>query len=147
MAEMNIIEIPVADVVPYENNPRRNAKGVDAVAASVREFGFLNPIVVDENNVVICGHTRLLAAIKLGLDKIPAVVVDGLTEAQKRAYRLADNRVSETATWDLEKLREELASIKSMFDMTEFGFAAEHEALVRELSEKRHRCPRCGHEW
>lgn len=101
---MNIIEMNISDITPYANNPRNNAKAVDAVAASIREFGFKQPIVIDKNNVIVCGHTRLLAAKKLKYKKVPCVIADDLTEEQLKAYRLADNRTAELAEWDGEML-------------------------------------------
>ena len=82
---------PITTIRPYDRNPRRNDQAVDAVAASIREFGFRQPIVVDEEGVIIVGHTRYKAALKLGLDKVPVHVATGLTPAQIKAYRLADN--------------------------------------------------------
>ena len=87
-------------VRPYENNPRVNDDAVDAVAASIREFGFAQPIVVDSDSVIIVGHTRLKAAQKLGLERVPVVVASHLTPDQVRAYRIADNRTNELAEWD-----------------------------------------------
>ncbi len=118
---MNIIEMNIADITPYENNPRNNANAVDAVAASIKEFGFKQPIVIDSNNVIVCGHTRLLAAKKLKYKKVPCVIADDLTEEQLKAYRLADNRTAELAEWDGEMLSIELESIGTI-DMEQFGF-------------------------
>ena len=138
----------IDDICPYENNPRRNDKAVDAVANSIRDFGFKNPIIVDKNNVIISGHTRRLAAIKLGLKEVPVIVGDDLTDEQVRAFRLADNRVAELAVWDEDLLREEMAKAIDM-DLTDYGFDPEKiEKIVREdIGLKTHRCPRCGCEW
>jgi ParB-like chromosome segregation protein Spo0J len=108
-------------VKPYENNPRKNDKAVDAVAASIKEFGFKQPIVVDKDMVIIVGHTRLKAARKLGMKEVPVLVADDLTPEQVKAYRLADNKTAELADWDISKLGEELNGIFDI-DMSSFGF-------------------------
>ncbi len=118
---MQIIEMKLADLVPYENNPRRNEQAVDAVANSIREFGFKVPIIVDRQNVIVAGHTRARAAEQLGLKKVPVVIADDLTEEQIKAFRLADNKTAELATWDFAKLEEELQNISDI-DMGDFGF-------------------------
>lgn len=118
---MNIIDKKIDDLTPYENNPRKNDGAVSKVAASIREFGFKVPIVIDRNNVIVCGHTRYKAAADLGMTSVPCIVADDLTDDQIKAFRLADNKVSEFAEWDFDKLIEELSDI-SDFDMSEFGF-------------------------
>ena len=123
---MNIKEYPVKDLIPYENNPRNNREAVDYVANSIKEFGFKVPIVIDKNNVIVAGHTRLLAAEKLGLKTVPCIVADDLTEEQIKAFRLADNKTGEFATWDFEKLDFELNEL-SDFDMEQFGFTFEDD--------------------
>lgn len=120
MKEMNIEYLSLGEIKPYENNPRNNDEAVDYVANSIKEFGFKVPIIIDENNVIVAGHTRLKAAEKLGLEKAPCIRADDLSEKQIKAFRLADNKVSEIATWDLDKLNVELGDIE--FDMGEFGF-------------------------
>lgn len=117
-----IQEWPIENVRPYENNPRKiPQKAVDAVAASIKEFGFKQPIVVDKAGVIIVGHTRLKAAEKLGLAKVPVIVASDLTDEQARAYRLADNRTGEIAMWDRPILDDELRRILDI-DMMDFGF-------------------------
>lgn len=123
---MNIHEIAVGELTPYENNPRNNEKAVDAVAASIKEFGFKQPIVIDANNVIVCGHTRLLAAKKLGIAKVPCVIADDLTEEQIRAYRLADNKVAELAGWNDQLLAFEMSAIQEI-DMSAFGFEIQQD--------------------
>lgn len=123
---MDVIEKKLKDIKPYEKNPRKNDSAVDAVASSISQFGFKNPIVIDGNNVIICGHTRYKAAKKLGLDKVPCVVADDLTDEQIKAYRLADNKVAELAEWDIDLLGEELDGIFDI-DMSDFGFDLEEE--------------------
>lgn len=115
-----IIYMSIDELIPYENNPRKNTKAVDKVAKSIEEFGFKVPIVVDENKVIVAGHTRLLASKQLGLDVVPVIVADGLTDDQVRAFRLADNKVSEFSKWDEDKLRAELEQLE--IDMAQFGF-------------------------
>lgn len=117
---------PLAKIKPYEKNPRRNDEAVAGVAESIKQFGFPQPIVVDPKGVIVAGHTRYKAAQQLGLDKVPVHVATGLTPAQLRAYRLADNRTGEVATWDKELLAAELASIdEEGLDLALLGFAAE----------------------
>ena len=118
---MNIVDKNVDEIIPYINNPRNNDEAVDNVAASIKEFGFKVPIILDKDNVIVTGHTRLKAAKKLGLTTVPCIYADDLTEQQIKAFRLADNKVSEFATWDLEKLDIELAGITEL-EMMEFGF-------------------------
>ncbi len=110
----------IDSLIPYVNNPRKNDQAVDAVASSIINFGFKNPIVVDANNEIINGHTRLKAAKKLGLKEVPVIVADDLTEDQVRAFRLADNKVAELADWDEDMLSAELSFID--MDMESFGF-------------------------
>lgn len=110
----------INDLIPYENNPRINDNAVDAVANSINEFGFKVPIIIDKNNVIVAGHTRLKAAQKLGIEDVPVIVADDLTDEQIKAFRIADNKVAEIAEWDFEKLEEELKNIE--MGMSGFGF-------------------------
>lgn len=120
---MTIKEIKTADLMPYENNPRNNDAAVDAVANSIKQFGFKVPIVIDKDNVIVAGHTRLKAAEKLGLDKVPCIIADDLTEEQIKAFRLADNKTAELAEWDFEKLESELQELADLdVEMAQFGF-------------------------
>lgn len=116
-----IIYKNVSELVPYENNPRNNDDAVDYVANSIKNFHFQVPIVIDKNNVVIAGHTRLKACHKLGIKEVPCIVADDLTPQQVKAFRLADNKTSELAEWDIDKLDIELGEIPDI-DMGEFGF-------------------------
>ena len=118
---MEIIYKNVDDLIPYVKNPRKNSKAVSYVANSIKEFGFKVPIVIDSNNVVVCGHTRLMASRQLGIKNVPCIVADDLTDEQIKAFRLADNKVSEKAEWDFELLNEEMDDIFS-FNMEDFGF-------------------------
>ena len=115
---------PIDDVHPYPNNPRNNDEAVEYVANSIREFGWQQPIVVDTDGTIIAGHTRLKAAKRLGMETVSVVVADNLTPAQVNAYRLADNKVAEAATWDMEALAVELEGLEVDFDMTMFDFDA-----------------------
>ena len=121
MQELQVEYLKIDDITPYENNPRHNDEAVDYVANSINEFGFKIPIVIDENNIIIAGHTRLKASKKLGLEKVPCIRATDLTEEQVKAFRVADNKVGEVATWDLDKLSVELEDID--MDMTDFGFS------------------------
>ena len=124
MDKTKVIYMDADSLIPYANNPRLNDNAVDAVAASIKELGFKVPIVVDGENVIINGHTRLKAAHKLGLTQVPVIVADDLTPAQVKAFRLADNKTSELAEWDLDKLDIELDGIDEI-DMGDFGFDVE----------------------
>ena len=118
---MDIVYKKIKDVYPYEKNPRRNDEAVKYVAESIKQFGFKVPIVLDANNIVVAGHTRLKAAKKLGFSEVPCIVADDLTDEQIKAFRLADNKVSEAAEWDFDLLSEELDGLLD-FDMSAFGF-------------------------
>lgn len=118
---MEIVEKKVEDLIPYERNPRRNDDAVKYVKASINEFGFKVPIVIDVNNVIVAGHTRLMAAKELGIKKVPCIIASDLTEEQIKAFRLADNKVAEFAGWDFELLDAEVDDIIDI-DMSEFGF-------------------------
>lgn len=120
---MNVQQVKIEKVKPYDKNPRKNKAAVDYVANSIKEFGFQQPIVVDKDMVVIAGHTRLKAAKKLKLKEVPVVIADNLTEEQAKAYRLADNKTAEKAEWDFDLLTDELLSLQELdFDMEQFGF-------------------------
>lgn len=121
---MNIEWKPVEELVPYANNPRVNDKAVEPVAKSIQEFGFKTPILLDKNNVIIAGHTRLKAAKKLGMDKVPCIICDDLSPEQAKALRLVDNKTAEFADWDFSLLNEELKNIDlPEINLEEFGFA------------------------
>jgi DNA modification methylase len=116
----------LSDIKPYENNPRLNEAAVDAVAASIREFGFRQAIVLDEAGVIIVGHTRYKAALKLGLEKVPVHIAKGLTPAQAKAYRVADNQTASLSAWDYDKLPLELLGLQKMdFNLELTGFSAD----------------------
>lgn len=132
---MNIIDVDINKLIPYANNPRKNDGAVDPVANSIREFGFKVPLVIDKENNVVCGHTRLKAAKKLSMKTVPCIIADDLTEEQITAFRLADNKVGELAEWDFDLLGDELDSIFDI-DMSDFGFEAEAEKENDEVSIK-----------
>lgn len=130
---MDILELGLDEIKPYEKNPRNNDNAVDAVAASIREFGFKVPIIIDKDNVIVAGHTRYKAAQKLGLKKVPCIKADDLNEEQIKAFRLADNKVAEQATWDFDLLNDELLGIT--MDMEQFGFDLPEEEEEMEIVE------------
>ena len=119
--EIKIVYKSVDELREYENNPRNNDNAVDAVAASIDLAGFKVPIVVDAAGIIVAGHTRLKAAKKLGMERVPCIIADDLTESQIRAFRLADNKVSELSGWEFDKLDAELEQLQEM-DMAAFGF-------------------------
>lgn len=129
---MNILDIKLSDITPYENNPRNNEEAVEPVMNSIKEFGFKVPIVIDKNNIIVAGHTRYKAAKKLKLETVPCIVADDLNEEQIRAFRLADNKVSEVATWDVDLLDIELSNIFNI-DMASFDFNLGIEEIPEEL--------------
>lgn len=118
---MKIVEKNINELVMYENNPRKNDEAVKYVANSIKEFGFKVPVIIDKNNVIVAGHTRIKAAKELKIDKIPCIIADDLTDEQIKAFRLADNKVAEFAAWDLDLLNIELDNICDI-DMADFGF-------------------------
>lgn len=120
MEKLKIVYKKLDDLTPYENNPRLNDGAVDAVAKSIEEFGFKVPIVIDKDGVIVAGHTRLKAAKQLHIDEVPCIIADDLSDEELKAFRLADNKVSELAGWDFDKLDAELKNID--FDMSDFGF-------------------------
>ena len=136
----NIVYKETNDLIPYANNPRLNDNAVDAVAASIKEFGFKVPIVVDSENVIINGHTRLKAAHKLGLKQVPCIVADDLTPEQVKAFRLADNKTSELAEWDIDELDIELGEIQDI-DMYAFGFDIEIDDMDEATGVKEDEAP------
>jgi len=133
---MDIEMRDIGDVKPYEGNPRQNEDAVDAVAASIREFGFRQPIVVDEDGVIVVGHTRYQAALKLGLTQVPVHVAKGLSPEQVRAYRLADNATRDLSEWDYELLPIELGALKDAgYDLELIGFPDDELAEIMDAGE------------
>lgn len=121
MKKLEIKYIPIDDIKPYKNNPRLNEEAIPYVMNSIKEFGFKNPIILDKNNVIVAGHTRLESAKKLDMKEVPVIYADDLTKEQVKAFRLADNKVAEKSLWDYSKLDEELDSILDI-DMSMFNF-------------------------
>ena len=156
---MKLVTLKLADIVPYKNNPRKNDDAVNAVAESIRQCTYVTPIIVDENNVILAGHTRYKALKALETEEVPCLICDGLTEEQKKKYRFLDNKTGEKATWDLMKLEVELEGIDlEGFDF--FGMGAdltvdtgaertingstEFDAEVFGDEEFKYQCPSCG---
>lgn len=129
-ASEKIVMKKITELIAYDNNPRLNDEAVDAVANSIKAFGFRNPILIDNNNVIIAGHTRLLASKKLGLEYVPCIVIDDLSEDEVKALRLADNKTAEIAKWDMGKLAVEIKNID--MDLLQFGF----EDLINKLDKE-----------
>lgn len=124
MKEREIQYCNPEELIPYEKNPRDNRAALDAIELSIEEYGFTNPILVNEEKVILARHTRREAAILAGLEKVPYIVVDGLTEAQQKAYRLADNKLSELSIWDEDLLKEELEDLLDEdYDISLTGFS------------------------
>ncbi len=129
---MHIEYIKVTDLKPYKNNPRKNKNGVQYVKASIKEFGFKVPLVIDTNNEIICGHTRLLAAKELDMAEVPCIRADDLTQEQVKAFRIADNKVAEYTEWDTDILKIELGDILNTdydIGMTGFSMSSVDELL------------------
>lgn len=156
---MEIKEISIDLLKPYEHNPRHNEAAVGPVANSIKQFGFKVPIIIDKDNVIIAGHTRLKAAKLLGLETVPCVLADDLTEEQAKAFRLADNKVSEMASWDFKELQMELDELKNLdldFEMADFGFndadepdqdddhLHQEQEIDQDDSGQKIICPKCG---
>ena len=153
---MKLATKKISEIIPYENNPRINDQAVDAVAESIKQCGYVQRIVVDEDGVILAGHTRFKALQQLGYTEIEVAVADGLTEDRKKKYRLLDNKTNELAAWNFEKLDEELACLD--FGDFDFGFDVSQEtnaenmdglfedAPEKEKEPKKIQCPHCG-EW
>lgn len=126
MKDLQIVYKKIDELIPYENNPRNNDRAIEAVAKSIKEFGFKVPLIIDKDGEIAAGHTRLKAAKELGLEEVPCIIADDLSEAQIKAFRIADNKVSEFSDWDFELLDNELEELKDMeldFNMEDFGFS------------------------
>ncbi len=130
---MELIEKKISDLIPYANNPRKNDKAVDAVVESIKQCGYISPIVIDENNEVLAGHTRLKALKRMKIKTVKCVVMEGLTEEQKRKYRILDNKTGEFAEWDLDLLNIELADLD--FGDFDFGFELPEDEEEKEIIE------------
>ena len=165
-SKLTVTEVDINSIVPYEHNPRNNEKAVAYVADSIRNFGFKVPIVIDKYNVIVTGHTRYKAALSLNMDTVPCIVATDLTPEQAKAFRIADNKVSEYSKWDETLLSQELKVISELnFDFETLGFQEwEAEQLLNPVSiddiseffvdkepkEKKRqivKCPLCGGEF
>lgn len=123
MIDIKIEEINLGDLKAYENNPRINNKAVKYVADSIKKFGFLVPVVIDKDNVIVCGHTRYLASQELNLKTVPCIRAENLTDKQIKAFRIADNKIHEKSSWNNDLLKEELTQLQDFgFDLEDFGF-------------------------
>lgn len=149
---MNIVDKKLSELQPYENNPRKNDAAVPYVAESIKRYGFKVPIVIDKDGVIVAGHTRYLASIELGLETVPCIVADDLTEEQIKEFRLVDNKTSEFAGWDFQLLDEELQTLDFDFD---FKFPEKSDIDIdslfveHDLAPKEPKiitCPHCGEE-
>lgn len=129
---MEIINKKIKDLKPYENNPRFNDDAVEYVAKSIKEFGFKVPMIIDKDNVIVAGHTRYKAAIELGLKEVPCIVADDLTPEQVKAFRLADNKVSDYSIWNNVALLEELEDLKDLDIFTGFDISDNFEDILDE---------------
>jgi len=143
-----------SELIPYKNNPRKNEDVINKIATSISEFGFKQPIVVDKNNIIIVGHTRWKAALKLGLKEVPVIIANDLTPAQAKAYRIADNKTNEFAEWDFGKLEIELDELKDLnVDMDWLDFdksESKYIPIEKEYDENipiENECPKCGYKW
>lgn len=162
MEELKIVYLPPGDLTPYEHNARKHAEeDLNVIKASIRENGFLDPIGIwGDNNLIVEGHGRQMAALEMGLESVPCIRLDHLTEAQRREYALVHNKSAELSGWDFTELEAELAELEMDFDMSEFGFdepssdssddsyeSPESFKEYGEDMETKHVCPRCGYEW
>lgn len=155
--ELKIEYLPLSALTPYEGNARKHAdEDINAIMASIQEFGFDDPIGVwGKNNTIVEGHGRLMAAKELGMETVPVIRLDHLTDEQRRAYALAHNKTAELSGWDFGQLEMELAGIEDV-DMGAFGFSPvvdTEEDAPKEFKEftedmpTKHVCPKCGYEW
>lgn len=159
--EWQIEWLDVNSVTPYENNARKNDDTVPYLINSIKRFGFRVPLVIDKDSVIVCGHTRLKAALEIGMEKVPCVRADDLTKAEIKAFRLADNKIAEMSGWDFEKLDIEIDELKDLdFVMDDFGFGENNNNInpddffdeSEENKESKKKtvkctCPECGHEF
>lgn len=141
---MDIVMLPIKSLKDYEKNPRKNDKAVEYVTKSIHDFGFKQPIIIDKDNVIVCGHTRVKAAKKLKLKEVPCIVADDLTDEQVKAFRLVDNKVAELSEWDFDVLNIELNDIHDI-DMAEYDFSIPQiEDEEEEEPEKHNEAERTG---
>ncbi len=156
---MEIIEKKIDELKPYKNNPRINGQAISKVALSIKKYGFKNPIIIDKNDEIICGHTRYEAAKELELETVPCIVAKDLTPKQVKEYRLVDNKTSELSWWDFDKLNEEIEKYNLDvfdFDFKDFNQIQDYDNQINndnEISldsfqeEFKHECPKCGYKF
>lgn len=137
MAKLKIREIKTDKLKEYENNPRFNDKAVESVQNSLQKFGFTNPVLINKDHVILAGHTRVKAAKKAGLEVVPCIILDHLSEDEEKAFRIIDNRAAEFSAWDKDMLNAEMQSVTAD-DWADFGFR------TREIVKEGYTCPRCG---
>lgn len=167
MDDLKIIYLSPNELTPYEHNARKHAEeDLSTIRASIEQFGFLDPIGIwGDKNIIVEGHGRQIVALEMGLNKVPCIRLDELTDEQRRAYALAHNKTTEMSKWDFSELESELDKLDEEFDMTEFGFNIisdesdesdeqndqfEAPEGFREYGDDiktEHKCPRCGYEW
>lgn len=150
---MIIKKLKLDDIKEYEKNPRYNDEAVEYVKKSIEDFGYLNPIIVNKKNIIICGHTRYKALKKMGVEYVDVIIVDDLNEKQEKAFRIADNKVAEFSSWDYKKLLKETSNMMKQY-LEDFGFEYhsfedlnedENEFIDNEEKEVKHiYCPYCG---
>lgn len=157
MDKLKIEYVDINSIKPYKKNPRKNEDAIPYVMESIKQFGFKNPVILDKDNVIVCGHTRIESAKRLGITEIPCIYADDLTDEQIKAFRLADNKVAEIAEWDIDLLDTELDDILNI-DMQDFGFFKAEDINLDEFFEEKEEqqeekkeetiiCPYCGKEF
>jgi len=147
--EKRLVTMKLSELVPYKNNPRKNKSAVKSVSESIRQTGYNNPIIVDENKVILAGHTRRLSLMKRGEDEVQVLQVLGLSETAKKKFRLLDNKVGEYASWDYVALTNELAALD--FEGLDLDWGLDWKGNMDSGEEKKKKekpeyvCPECGH--
>lgn len=141
MAEIRLKKVGINDIREYENNPRNNDKAVQPVINSIKKFGYVSPIIVDEDGVILAGHTRIQALRSMGAEEVEVIVISGLTEEERKSYRIADNRTREFAGWDGNLLQVEMREINAD-DWEQFGF--KENEVKKFKPDNMCKCPKCG---
>lgn len=141
MAELKMEEVRISEILEYGNNPRNNDKAIEPVMNSIRKFGYVSPIIIDEENMILAGHTRIKALREMGIEEVDVIRLRGLSPEERKSYRIADNRTGEFSSWDGDLLEAEMREIKAD-DWQKFGFK---ETEIRKIkSNDLCKCPRCG---
>ena len=141
MAEMKLRKVRIDEIREYENNPRNNDKAIEPVMNSIKKFGYVSPIIVDEDGVILAGHTRIQALRRMGAEEAEVIVISGLTEEERKSYRIADNRTREFARWDGNLLEIEMREINAD-DWQQFGF--KENEVKKFKPDNMCKCPKCG---